>query len=96
MAEEIALFHHERWDGQGYPCGLEADEIPLTARIVAVADAFDALTHVRPYKEAWAVPDAIAEIERERGAQFDPQVVDALLTLYSTQRLPYDEGGTLL
>jgi putative two-component system response regulator len=88
MAEEIALFHHERWDGQGYPCGLEMEEIPMSARIVAVADAFDALTHVRPYKEAWAVPDAITEIERERGGQFDPQVVDALLTLYRTERLP--------
>jgi putative two-component system response regulator len=90
MAEEIALFHHERWDGDGYPCGLEGDEIPLTARIVAVADAFDALTHIRPYKDAWPVPDAIAEIERERGGQFDPQVVDALLTLYKTDRLPLD------
>jgi len=90
MAEEIALFHHERWDGQGYPCGLETDEVPLTARIVAVADAFDALTHIRPYKDAWSPPDAIKEIERERGAQFDPQVVDALLTLYREKRLPLD------
>ncbi len=92
MAEEIALFHHERWDGQGYPCGLEADEIPMTARIVAVADAFDALTHIRPYKDAWSVPDAIAEIERERAGQFDPQVVDALLTLYNEERLPLDDA----
>lgn len=93
MAEEIALFHHERWDGKGYPCGLEADEIPLTARIVAVADAFDALTHVRPYKEAWSVPAALEEIERERGGQFDPQVVDALLSLHREDRLflPEDE-----
>lgn len=90
MAEEIALFHHERWDGQGYPCGLEGDEIPVTARIVAVADTFDALTHVRPYKDAWPVPDAMSEIERERGAQFDPQVVDALLVLYRSKRLPLD------
>ena len=63
MAEEIALFHHERWDGNGYPCGLQADEIPLTARIVSVADAFDALTHERPYKAAWSVPDALAEMD---------------------------------
>jgi putative two-component system response regulator len=90
MAEEIALFHHERWDGQGYPCGLEMEEIPMSARIVAVADTFDALTHVRPYKEAWTVPDAVAEIERERGGQFDPQVVDALLTLHRTDRIPID------
>ena len=87
MAEEIALFHHERWDGLGYPCGLESDEIPLTARIVSVADAFDALIHVRPYKAAWTVPDALAEIERERGGQFDPEVVDALLTLSREGRL---------
>jgi putative two-component system response regulator len=91
MAEEIALFHHERWDGMGYPCGLEADEIPLTARIVSVADAFDALTHVRPYKEAWSVPDALAEIERERGGQFDPLVVDALLRLNNEDRLTLPE-----
>ncbi len=93
MAEEIALFHHERWDGQGYPCGLEMDEIPMTARIVAVADAFDALTHERPYKEAWTVPDAMSEIERERGGQFDPQVVDALLDLYHTDRLDGVDSG---
>jgi len=93
MAEEIALFHHERWDGQGYPCGLEMEEIPISARIVAVADAFDALTHVRPYKEAWTVSDTLAEIERERGGQFDPQVVDALLTLYHSDRLPLDRDS---
>ena len=87
MAEEIALFHHERWDGMGYPCGLQGDEIPLTARIVAVADTFDALIHARPYKEAWEVTDAIAEIERDRGYQFDPDVVDVLLRLYSEGRL---------
>jgi putative two-component system response regulator len=93
MAEEIALFHHERWDGKGYPCGLVAEEIPMSARIVSVADTFDALTHVRPYKDAWPVPDAMAEIERERGAQFDPRVVDALLDLYRAERLPLDGNG---
>jgi len=93
MAEEIALFHHERWDGLGYPCGLEADEIPLTARIVAVADAFDALIHERPYKPAWSIPDALAEIERERGGQFDPQVVDALLRLTRENRLDLRGGN---
>jgi putative two-component system response regulator len=97
MAEEIALFHHERWDGRGYPCGLEADEIPMTARIVAVADTLDALIHVRPYKAAWTLPDAMAEIERERGAQFDPQVVDAVLALHRTKRLPLDgDNGTTI
>jgi len=78
MAEQIAAAHHERWDGHGYPKGLKGEEIPLPARIVAVADAFDALTHVRPYKEAWSVEEAMDEIELERGAQFDPRVVDAL------------------
>ncbi len=79
MARQIALSHHERWDGRGYPQGLQAEQIPLPARIVAVADAFDALTHERPYKEAWSIPDALAEIEQERGWQFDPRVVDALM-----------------
>ncbi|NLO26839.1 MAG: response regulator [Actinobacteria bacterium] len=91
MAEEIALYHHERWDGTGYPSGLQADEIPLTARIVAVADAFDALTHERPYKEAWSVSAALQEIERERGGQFDPRVVDALITLHHEKRLNLPE-----
>jgi len=80
-ARVIAAAHHERWDGQGYPSGLSGNAIPLAARIVAVADALDALTHIRPYKAAWSVSDALAEIERERGWQFDPQVVDALLRI---------------
>jgi HD-GYP domain-containing protein (c-di-GMP phosphodiesterase class II) len=79
MAEEIALGHHERWDGTGYPRGIEAEAIPLAARIVAVADVFDALTHARPYKEAWPVTDALAEISRQRGKQFDGAIVDAFL-----------------
>ena len=81
MAGQIALSHHERWDGRGYPQGLRGEEIPLPARIVAVADTFDALTHDRPYKDAWSLADALAEMERERGWQFDPQVVDALLRI---------------
>jgi len=76
-AEEIAACHHEWWDGSGYPAGLIGNEIPLTARIVAVADVFDALTHERPYKPAWQVEDAVAEIRRLSGRQFDPQVVEA-------------------
>lgn len=79
LAEQIALAHHERWDGSGYPHGLCADAIPLAGRIVAVADVFDALTHERPYKQAWPVPDAIAMIRRASGQHFDPQVVDAFL-----------------
>jgi PAS domain S-box-containing protein len=76
-AEEIAAFHHEWWNGTGYPYGLAGDDIPLTARIVALADVFDALSHSRPYKAAWPRADALAEIRRLRGIQFDPAVVDA-------------------
>jgi putative two-component system response regulator len=77
LAAEIALTHHERWDGTGYPAGLAGTDIALTGRIVAVADVFDALTHVRPYKPAWPVDEALAEIERQSGRQFDPCVVAA-------------------
>jgi putative two-component system response regulator len=78
LAEEIAFTHHERWDGAGY-AGMRTTEIPLAGRIVAVADVFDALMQQRPYKPAWPVADAIAEIDRQRGHQFDPDVVDAFL-----------------
>ncbi len=81
IAHRIAAAHHERWDGGGYPYGLCGEEIPLEARLVAVADVFDALTHDRPYKKAWAVADAIAEIERQSGRQFDPAVVREFLCL---------------
>ena len=80
-ASVIALTHHERWDGAGYPKGLKGSEIPLFGRIVAVVDVFDALTSVRPYKEAWSVADAVAEIVRCRGLNFDPKVVDAFLSV---------------
>jgi putative two-component system response regulator len=78
LAEEIAFTHHERWDGNGY-AGIRGADIALAGRIVAVADVFDALTQQRPYKPAWPVGDAIAEIDRQRGKQFDPDVVDAFL-----------------
>ena len=81
LAEEIAISHHERWDGAGYPRRLAGEEIPLAGRIVAVADVFDSLTHERPYKKAWSVRDTLAEIEREAGAQFDPRAVEAMLRL---------------
>jgi putative two-component system response regulator len=79
LAEEIALTHHERWDGKGYPRGLSGDQIPLAGRIVSVADTFDALVHPRPYKAAWTVEDALEEIRRETGHRYDPAVVDAML-----------------
>jgi putative two-component system response regulator len=81
MAECIALMHHERWDGTGYPGKLRGEDIPLVGRIVTVADVFDALTHERPYKTAWPVEEALAEIERQRGQQFDPRVAEAFLSL---------------
>jgi putative two-component system response regulator len=77
MSEQIARTHHERWDGSGYPAGLRGEEIPLPGRIVAVADVFDALTHSRPYKEAWPVDVAVGEIVRLAGRGFDPEVVGA-------------------
>jgi PAS domain S-box-containing protein len=77
MGTLIAESHHERWDGTGYPRGLAGAEIPLVGRIVAVADVFDALTHERPYKGAWPVAEALAEIERGAGGHFDPTVVRA-------------------
>lgn len=81
LAEEIALSHHERWDGRGYPRALRGEEIPWAGRIVAVADVFDALTHERPYKEAWPVQRALEEILGESGRQFDSDVVEVFSTL---------------
>lgn len=79
LGAEIALTHHERYDGAGYPSGLRGEDIPLVGRIVAVADVFDALTSARVYKEAIAIPDAVQIIAEGRVAQFDPAVVDAFL-----------------
>lgn len=81
MAEEIALSHHERWDGKGYPQGLSKQQIPLTARIVTVSDVFDALINERPYKKAWELERAITEIKNCIGTQFDPEVVNAFLLI---------------
>ncbi len=79
MGETIALTHHERWDGRGYPQGLRGEQIPLVGRIAAVCDVFDALMSARPYKEAWTAQDAVAEVCRHSGTQFDPRVVEALI-----------------
>ena len=85
MAERIALYHHEHWDGTGYPTGISGAEIPVEARILAVADVFDALTHQRPYKKAWPLEQALEEIEYQSGRQFDPAVVSAFLSLPHTE-----------
>jgi len=77
-AEEVALTHHERWDGSGY-MGLAGPAIPIGGRIVSVADVYDALLAERPYKLAWTTSEAIAEIRRQSGRQFDPRVVEAFL-----------------
>ena len=79
MAREIALAHHEKWDGSGYPEGLSGEDIPMAGRIAALADVFDALTSVRPYKKAWPIEDAVAFIKDNRGRHFDPMLVDAFL-----------------
>lgn len=75
MAHAIALQHHEKWDGSGYPHGLAGEAISLEARLVAIADVFDALTAERPYKKAWPVADAVAHIQAQAGQHFDPALV---------------------
>src|SRR3989475_133676 len=79
LAEEIALTHHERWDGTGYPRGLKGEAIPLSGRIVAVADVFDAIISTRPYRKARSIEEGIEGIKKGAGTPFDPQIVDALL-----------------
>ena len=88
LAQEIAISHHERWDGNGYPNKLKGEDIPLSGRIVSVVDVFDALTHERTYKKAWPISDALHEIQRNSGKQFDPRVVDALMELFPAFQLP--------
>ena len=78
---EIALAHHERYDGTGYPYGLKGNEIPLSARLVAIADVFDALTSKRPYKEAWSIDTALDFLKKESGKHFDPGLVTAMLSI---------------
>jgi len=79
VARAVALTHHERWDGSGYPNGLAATDIPLAGRIAAICDVFDALTEERPYKLAWTFGQAAEEIKRQRGIHFDPDLVDLFL-----------------
>jgi putative two-component system response regulator len=90
VAEEIARHHHERFDGTGYPTRLKGAMIPLAARITALADVFDALTHVRPYKHAWTVEESLREIASLRGKHFDPELTDLFLAL--VPRLQREQG----
>lgn len=92
-AREVARSHHERWDGTGYPDGLAGEDIPLAARITAVADVYDALISERPYKHAWPAHEAIAELKRLSGTHMDPEIVAAFVQLYDMGMLRWlDEG----
>jgi putative two-component system response regulator len=86
MAEQIARYHHEHWDGSGYPEGLAGEAIPLPARVVALADVFDALTHARAYRPAFTIDDATEEINKGRGTQFEPRLVDPFIKLIQLLR----------
>ncbi len=79
LARDVALTHHEKWDGSGYPKGLRGEEIPIEGRIVAICDVFDALTSKRPYKEAWTVDDAMKLIREQSGRHFDPELVELFI-----------------
>jgi putative nucleotidyltransferase with HDIG domain len=82
------LYHHERWDGHGYPSGKAGEEIPIEARVLAVADAFDAMTSDRPYRRALSRTEALAEVERCAGTQFDPEIARVFLELFAGAELP--------
>ena len=82
----IVACHHERWDGSGYPHGLRRDEIPLAARLFAVVDVYDALTHDRPYRPAWSAEEALAYLRDQAGILFDPRVVAAFVEMLEERR----------
>ncbi len=84
IAAEIALSHHEKYDGSGYPCGLKGEDIPIYGRIIAVADVFDALTSARPYKAAWNMEDAVNFLKENSGKHFDPACVEAFFKDWDT------------
>jgi HD-GYP domain-containing protein (c-di-GMP phosphodiesterase class II) len=86
FAVPLALFHHERWDGRGYPCGKAGCAIPVEARVLALADAFDAMTTDRPYQCALPPEDALAEIDRCAGTQFDPRLARVFVGLWADER----------
>jgi HD-GYP domain-containing protein (c-di-GMP phosphodiesterase class II) len=83
LAEQIAMTHHERWDGNGYPNKLVGEDIPLVGRIVAIVDVYDALTTERPYKRAWTHEESISELEAQAGKMFDPNIIALVRTVFS-------------
>jgi putative two-component system response regulator len=91
MAEEIARHHHEWWNGEGYPSKLKGKRIPIHARIVALADVFDALTHGRPFSPPWPIDKALDEIRSRRGTQFDPELTDLFLELIDRLRKEHED-----
>jgi putative two-component system response regulator len=91
LAQEIARHHHERWDGNGYPDGISGSAIPLAARLVAVCDAYDALTHEKNYRRAFSSDEAIAEILRQKELQFDPELVDLFVPLIMRLRAEHED-----
>jgi putative two-component system response regulator len=96
IAQEIALYHHEWWNGQGYPSRLRGKRIPLHARIVALADVFDALTHGRPFARPWSAENALAEIRGRRGTQFDPDLTDRFVALLEKLLLEHTDLDSYL
>jgi putative two-component system response regulator len=99
LSEQIALNHHERWDGKGYPNGIAGEAIPIEARIVSVADVFDALTSKRPYKRAFEIDESVKIIQEGAGTQFEPRVVEAFLSIVPKavaikEKFPQDYSDT--
>lgn len=96
LARDIAMYHHEKWDGSGYSRGLKGEDIPLSARIVALCDVYDAVTTDRVYKKAWPHDEAVKMIRENRGTHFDPVVTDAFIRLekiFDRIRLNNSVGG---
>ena len=96
VAEDIALHHHERWDGHGYPAGISGSAIPLAARIVAVCDVYDAMTHDKAYRRALSSDEALAEMMRGRGLQFDPKLIDVFRPMITRLRAEYEDLDAFL
>jgi HD-GYP domain-containing protein (c-di-GMP phosphodiesterase class II) len=89
-------YHHERWDGKGYPLGLKGEEIPMVARVVSVADTYDAMVSTRPYRKGLDPKIAYDEIVKYRGTQFDPVVVDAFVEAFKNEKMGKGSGGSAL